>query len=100
MFNFLETTDPIHYYIPASAGEAIELRINGTVWCGSDLHPGSAGIDWLLYDLTLKFYGEELSIQSSSLGTISAHILWLRQQRDSLRREQFGQKSSCRIALD
>ncbi len=67
---FLETTDPIHYYIPASAGEVIELKIDGAVWCGSDLHPGSASIDWLLYDLNLTFYGEALSLQSGSWGAI------------------------------
>lgn len=67
---FEQTTDPIHYSIPASAGDLLQLKVYGGAWCGSEMYPGIASIDWLLYDVTLTFYGEALSLQPHTWGAV------------------------------
>jgi len=64
-----QSTSPLHYEVPASAWDLIEFRFEGFACTGSEMYPGEAHIDWLLYDLTLTLYGT-LSLEQSTWGAI------------------------------
>lgn len=72
--SWLESTEPIHYIVPASEGQTLEFRIRGSVWCGNDTHPGSAAIRWLLYDATLTLWGDGLSFDQTTWGAIKRSV--------------------------
>jgi hypothetical protein len=67
------STEPIHLQVPPTAGSNLKFRFSGSAWIGSDLRPSAARLDWLLYDLTLTFYGE-LALEQNTWGAIK-HIL-------------------------
>ncbi len=71
----LESTEPFHYVIPASEGQTLDFKFKGAVWCGTEMYPGSASIDWLLYDLTLTFWGDVLSFDQTTWGAIKRSVI-------------------------
>lgn len=58
-----QTTEPIHLQIPVEIGKVLDFRFRGYVDAGTEIHPGTGWIDWLLHDLTLTFYGECCSLE-------------------------------------
>ncbi|OPL19567.1 MAG: hypothetical protein AVO35_09630 [Candidatus Aegiribacteria sp. MLS_C] len=65
-----QSTNPIHCRIPVFEGNIMEVRIQGTAVAGSDIHPGSGSINWLLWDLTLTLYGDEVGLDNSTWAAI------------------------------
>ena len=69
-----QTTEPIHAQIPVSEGNIVDFRIFGHAQAGSDIHPGSGSIWWLIWDLTLTFYGEGVELDNSTWASIKAMV--------------------------
>jgi hypothetical protein len=67
-----QSTDPIHSQISVFQGDILDFRIQGLAQAGSDIHPGSGDIEWLIWDLTLTFYGYEVDLQQVTWSSIKA----------------------------
>jgi len=65
-----QSTVPIHEDIPAAPGQVLDLHFEAYAGKGNDMYPGWGSIDWLLYDLTLTFYGEQVSFEQTTWGAI------------------------------
>jgi len=69
-----QSTAPIHVSIPAAAGQVLDLHFEAYAGKGNDMYPGWGSIDWLLYDLTLTFYGEQVSFGQTTWGALKSSL--------------------------
>ena len=67
---YYQSTDPIHLHVPTYPCGLLDFNIVAYAGKGNDMYPGWGSINWLLHDLTLTFYGDNVQLQQVTWGSI------------------------------